>query len=127
VGETRNLEPSILAIFVTGQSWKFFPQAFIYSQCLGKVLDKAIACQIQYEIAAAELVPFNQFGSCILSSTINAGLSFTQEIHDVWARKIKASALFFDISGFFNFINHNLLYSKLQHLGFNRHTINLIQ
>jgi len=72
-------------------------------------------------------VPFTQFGGQIHSSTINAGLAFVQDIYDAWDRKQKASALFFDISGFFNFVNHDGLIARLAHYGFDENTTKLIQ
>jgi ribonuclease HI len=96
-------------------------------ECLGKILDKIIARRIQYEVAAYDLVPLTQFGGRIHSSTIDAGLAFVQDIQDAWAQGQKASALFFDISGFFNFVNHDVLIARLQHNGFSRNTIALLQ
>jgi ribonuclease HI len=95
-------------------------------ECLGKVLDKVIARRIQYEVAAHEVVPLTQFGGRIHSSTIDAGLAFVQDIHDAWNRKQKASALFFDITGFFNFVNHDGLVARLTHHGFDKSLTKLI-
>jgi ribonuclease HI len=95
-------------------------------ECLGKVLDKIIARRIQYEVAKNDLVPHTQFGGRIHSSTLDAGLAFVQDIHDAWAKGMKATALFFDISGYFNAVNHDCLTSRLSHLGFDENTIRLI-
>jgi hypothetical protein len=78
-------------------------------ECLGKILDKIIAHRIQYEVAHEDLVPHTQFGGRIHSSTTDAGISFVQDIHNAWSRGMKASALFFDITGFFNAVNHERL------------------
>ena len=97
------------------------------TECLGKVLEKAIARRIQHEVAIDDIVPLSQFGGRIHSATIDAGLTFVQDVHDSWQRKEKASALFFDITGFYNFVNHNSLIDKMRHYSFNDKTISLIQ
>jgi hypothetical protein len=50
-------------------------------ECLGKILNKILAHQIQYEVATNDLVPHSQFGGRIHLSTVDAGLSFTHDIH----------------------------------------------
>jgi ribonuclease HI len=95
-------------------------------ECLGKILDKIIARRIQYEVAANDLVPHTQFGGRIHSSTIDAGLSFVQDIHDAWAKGMKATALLFDITGYFNAVNHDRLIAKLEQLGIDKNTTRLI-
>ena len=97
------------------------------TECIGKVLEKIMARRIQYEVANDNIVPLSQFGGRIHSSTIDAGLAFVQDVHDAWQRKEKASALFFDITGFFNFVNHEGLIDKMRHYGFNAKTTSLIQ
>jgi endonuclease/exonuclease/phosphatase family metal-dependent hydrolase len=96
-------------------------------ECLGKILDKIMARRIQHEVAKLNLVPQLQFGGRNHSSTIDAGLTFTQDIHDAWKKGNKASALFFDISGYFNFVNHEGLIARLNHLGFAPETILFIR
>ena len=96
-------------------------------ECLGKILDKIMARRIQYEVAVHDVIPTTQFGGRIHSSTLDAGLSFIQDIHDAWARGQKASALLFDISGFFNFVNHEGLLARFKHYGFSGNTIAFIR
>jgi hypothetical protein len=95
-------------------------------ECISKVLEKVMASRIQYEVAAENIVPTSQFGGRIHSSTMDAGLTFIQDVHNAWNRKEKASALLFDISGFFNFVNHDSLLDKMKHFGFNQKTISFI-
>jgi len=96
-------------------------------ECLGKVLDRIVARRIQYEVAKHNIVPLTQFGGQIHSCTTDAGLSLIQDIHDAWTHGLKASALFFDISGFYNFVNHNGLLDRLRHHGFNESTVNFVE
>ena len=91
------------------------------------MLDKIVARRIQHEVAKEDIVPLSQFGGQIHSSTVDAGLAFTQDIYDAWARGLKVSALFFDITGFFNFVNHKGLVARLRHHGFDEATVSLIK
>jgi len=59
------------------------------------------------------LVPANQFGGRSNSSTVDALLMFTNDIQCAWNHKLVTSALTFDIKGYFDFMNHNHLLSKL--------------
>jgi hypothetical protein len=86
-----------------------------------------MARRIQYLVAKNNIVPFNQFGGRILSSTIDAGLALTQEIHEAWDKGLKVSVLQFDISGFFNFVNHKGLIERFQHFGFDNTTIKFME
>ena len=61
----------------------------------------------------------------ILPPSMQACLS--QDIHNTWGRGLKSTALMFDISGFFNFINHDILTQQLTGFGFNTKTTNLIK
>jgi hypothetical protein len=97
------------------------------TECLAKVLDKIIARRIQYEVATWDIVPHYQFGGRILSGTIDAGLTLIEEIHKAWDNKKKATALLFDISGFFNHVNHDKLLKQLKLYGFADQIVNLVK
>ena len=95
-------------------------------ECLAKILDKVITKRIQFEVSKHNVVPMMQFSRRIHSLTIDAGLTLTQDIHEVWSRGQKVSVLFFDISGFFDFVNHDRLIQKLKHYSFDNNIINII-
>lgn len=97
------------------------------TECAGKVLDKIVAKRIQFEVACNDIVPGAQFGGRSHSSTFDAGLSLTQDIHNAWDKGLKSTALMFDITGFFNFINHEILTQRLTILGFNPTVISLVR
>ena len=59
--------------------------------------------------------------------TLDAGLTLTQDIHDVWNGGFKSTVLMFDITGFFNFVNHNILTLRLQQFSFHPKGINIIK
>ena len=97
------------------------------TECPGKVLKIFFTKQIQYEVANHNIVPGTQFGGQSHLSTLNVGLSLSQDIHNAWDRGLKATALMFDISGFFNFVNHDILIWQLTSFGFNPKPISLIK
>jgi len=82
-------------------------------ECLGKVLEKIVARRLTYLAGKHGLVPANQFRGCSNSSTIDALLSFTNDVQCAWNHKLVTSAPTFDIKGYFDFINHNRLLSEL--------------
>ena len=47
---------------------------------MGKLVEKTVARLMYQEIIQWELVPTNQFGSCMASSTVDAGLCL---VHDM--------------------------------------------
>jgi hypothetical protein len=49
-------------------------------ETMSKLLEKAIAKHFQHEIIAHKLIPTNQFGGCMHSSCLNAGMTL---IHNV--------------------------------------------
>jgi len=73
--------------------------------CLGKLMEKAVAKRITHAIDMEEVLPPNQFGSRAHSCCLDAALTLTH--HMALAHKInwKSGALLFNISGFFNNIN----------------------
>ena len=78
-------------------------------ECSSKVLEKISTKQIQFKVTNHDIIPGTQFSGHSHSSTLDAGLSLSQDIHNAWGRGLKSTALIFDISGFFNFTNHNIL------------------
>src|SRR5258708_7834658 len=87
-------------------------------ECLGKLLEKVIASRILYEINRFDLVPTTQFGSHNASSTVDAGLTLQHDIRTAHASGQVCAMLLFDISGFFDNINHHHLVSIFRALGF---------
>lgn len=75
-------------------------------ECLGKILEKVIACRLTHLASKLNLVPPNQFGGRAASSTADAILTFTNDVQAAWNHGLVTSALTFDIKGYFDFINH---------------------
>ena len=96
-------------------------------ECPGKVLEKYSTKQIQFKVTNHDIVPGTQFGGHSHSSTLNASLSLSQDIHNAWGRGLKSTALMFNISRIFNFINYDILTQQLAGFGFNIKTTNLIK
>jgi len=49
-------------------------------ECLGKLIEKVITTRILHDVGAYNLIPTNQFGACLHSLTIHAGLALTHDI-----------------------------------------------
>ena len=75
-------------------------------ECLGKLLKKVISTRLLFDINRYELIPSTQFGGRNASSTVDAGLCLQHNIHTSHASGLVCAALLFDISGFFDNINH---------------------
>jgi ribonuclease HI len=87
-------------------------------ECFSKLLEKVQATRIQYEIGKHGLLGTNQFGCRMKSSCVDAGLTLCHDVHVAWSKGQVASALMFDIKGFFDNIQHSRLIQLLRRLGF---------
>lgn len=83
-------------------------------ECLGKVIEKVVARRLAYYAGKFGLVPPEQFGGCANTSTTDAVLTFTHDVHAAWNSGRAVSALTFDIKGYFDFVNHNRLLRVLR-------------
>jgi hypothetical protein len=82
-------------------------------ECLGKLLEKVVARRLTHLASKLNLVPPNQFGGRVASSTSDAILTFTNDVQAAWNHGLVTSALTFDIKGYFDFVNHNRLLLEL--------------
>ena len=96
-------------------------------ECLGKLLEKVISTRILYDINRYELVPSTQFGGRNASSTVDAGLCLQHDIHTAHASGLVCASILFDISGFFDNINHQRLVAVFRALGFPREMVKWLQ
>jgi hypothetical protein len=85
---------------------------------LAKLVEKMVNNRIQHDAAALGLLPPNQFGCRQKSSTLDAGQSLTHDIEVAWSRKWSASLITFDISGFFDRVDHGRMCHTLDLMGF---------
>jgi hypothetical protein len=60
------------------------------------------------------LTPYTQFGARKGSSTTDAALTFTHNIQAARNKGLVTTALTFDIEGYFDFVNHNNLLTKMR-------------
>ena len=79
-----------------------------------EVLEKIVVRRLTYLAGKHNLVPANQFGGRSSSSTIDALLTFTNDVQCAWNHKLVTSALTFDTKGYFDFVNYNRLLSELR-------------
>ena len=96
-------------------------------ECLGKLLEKVISSRILYDINRYELVPTTQFGGRNASSTVDAGLCLQHDICTAHASGLVCASLLFDISGFFDNINHQRLIATFKDLGFAIELVNWLK
>jgi hypothetical protein len=78
-------------------------------ECIGKVLEKIMADRLTYFLNKHTLTPFSQFGACKGSSTTDVALTFTHR-----NKGLVTSALTIDIKGYFDFVNHKKLLTKMR-------------
>jgi hypothetical protein len=96
-------------------------------ECLGKLLEKIISTRLLYDINFYELVPTTQFGGRNASSTVDAGLCLQHDICTAHASGLMCASLLFDISGFFDNINHQRLVALFRTLGFPAEVVSWLQ
>lgn len=75
-------------------------------ECLEKVLEDIIARRIGFMVGKGDLVPLTQFGGHPSSSTNDALLTHIEDIQAARNDGKVTSILTFDISGFFDNVNH---------------------
>lgn len=78
-------------------------------ECLGKVIERVVAVRLAHMVGTHHLVSENQFGSRPNSSTIDAVASYVEDVEAARKHGLVTSVLTFDISGFFDNVNHNRL------------------
>jgi hypothetical protein len=74
--------------------------------CMSKVLEKLQTMRLTHLVMKHQLMPHSQFGAVAGKSTVDAGLAFVHDVEMAKARGLVTSSLTFDITGFFDFVNH---------------------
>ena len=85
---------------------------------MSKLLEKAIAKRIQFDLVKFKLVPTNQFGGRMHSSCLDAAMTLVHDIQSAHAAGLKMGMVLFDIKGFFDNINHDRMEAVQVNLGF---------
>jgi hypothetical protein len=70
------------------------------------------------EIIQNDLVPTNQFGGRVASSTVDAALCLIHDVQNAHAAGLRMGMCLFDIAGFFDHVNHPRLVQLISDLGF---------
>jgi len=97
------------------------PKAFrsiVLLNTLGKLIEKMIARQLQFDAVKHSIFHPNQLGGISQRSTEDAGLFLTHLVRSDWAKGLKTSVVAFDIAQFFPSLNHSMLTAILRHSGF---------
>ena len=84
---------------------------------MGKWIERVIATRLLYYAMKHSLIPSNQFGAMPGKSTTDAALCLTHDIHAANNHNLITSLVTFDISGYFDNINHNRLLMILRDKG----------
>lgn len=84
---------------------------------MGKVLEKIIARQLGYMVGKLGLVPKTQFGGQEGSSSVDPILEYVEDVQAAHNHGLVTSMLTFDISGFFDNVNHSILLKTMRELG----------
>jgi hypothetical protein len=87
-------------------------------ECMGKLVEKLMARLLYSEIIRHDLLPTNQYGGRMASSTLDAGLMLTHDIQVAHAAGLRTGLLLFDIQGYFDNINRERLIQVVADLGF---------
>ena len=90
---------------------------------IGKLVEKVISTQLQFQISANRFLDSYQFGGIWQCSTIDIGLYFTYIIWVGWLKQCYTSIIAFDIAQFFPSLNHDFLSLCLTKAGLNTNVI----
>jgi hypothetical protein len=85
---------------------------------LGKLVEKMLACRLQFNRVAHNAFEPNQFGGVAQRSTEDAGIYLTHLVRAGWAKGLQTSVVAFDIAQFFPLLNHEVLFEVFSRLGF---------
>jgi hypothetical protein len=85
---------------------------------LGKLIEKMLACRLQFDGVAHGAFEPNQFGGIAQHSTEDAGVYLTHLVRVGWAKGLQTSVVAFDIAQFFPSLNHDILLEIISQLGF---------
>ena len=81
---------------------------------MGKWIEKIIMTRLLFYAMKHKLIPPNQFGTMPGKSTTDAALCLAHDIHTANNHNLFTSLVTFDITGYFNNVNHNRLLSVLR-------------
>ena len=87
-------------------------------ETMSKLLEKAIAKQVQHEIVQHDLVPTIQFRGRSHSSCLDVGLTLLHDIQVAHTARLKVGMVLFNVKGFFDSVNHHRMIGILSNLGF---------
>jgi retron-type reverse transcriptase len=73
-----------------------------------------MADRLTYYLNKYKIAPYTQFGARKGSSTNDAALTLTHNIQNAHNKGLVTTALTLDIKGYFDFVNHKNLLSKMR-------------
>jgi hypothetical protein len=96
-------------------------QPIVLLSTLGKLIEKMISTQLQFDGVKFGVFHSNQLGGIWQWSTKDAGLFLTHLVKAGWAQGLKTSIVAFNIAQFFPLLNHEMLMAVLARQGFPEH------
>jgi ribonuclease HI len=84
--------------------------------CLGKVVEKLAAEAIASHCEATQALHLGQMGSRRRRSAVDAVACLIQRVHQEWAQKQLAAALFMDVKGAFDHVSSSKLVERMREL-----------
>jgi hypothetical protein len=87
-------------------------------ETMSKLLEKAVAKQMQHNIVKYELIQANQFRGRAHLSCLDVGLALLHDVQEAHHRGLKCGILLFDVCGFFDNVNHGRMTAILENLGY---------
>ena len=97
------------------------PKAFrpiVLLNTMGKLFEKMIANQLQFEAAKEGILHPCQFGGVRQNSTEDAGIYLTHLVRAGWAKGLKTSVVAFDLAQYFPSLQHGVIITLLKRMGF---------
>jgi hypothetical protein len=85
---------------------------------IGKLIEKMIACRLQFKSLDSSALHPCQTGSIMQRSVEDAAVALTHHVRTGWANKKTTSVIAFDITQFFPSLNHEALSEIIKHFGF---------
>jgi hypothetical protein len=85
---------------------------------LGKLVEKMLACRLQFDGVTHNAFEPNQFGGVAQRSTKDAGIYLTHLVRAGWAKGLQMSVIAFNIAQFFPSLNHEVLFDVFSRMGF---------
>lgn len=97
------------------------PKAYrpiVLLNCIGKIFEKMLSNQMQFDAQMYHIVDEQQFGGLYKNSTIDAGMRIADLTRQTWKKKQECAAMFIDVAQFYPSVNQETMTKILHKQGF---------